>query len=144
MRVTLSMLGLLLAAGFASAQTPPADSPPAASNAAPQMNRLDRLAILLDLTPEQKTQVQQILQQQRQQMRAFFQQQTASGAKPNFQQMRTERQQLRQQTLTTLQTVLSADQYRKMQVLMTPQFRHHWRHHPGSSGSAASSSGAGQ
>ena len=69
MRVTLSMLGLLLAAGFASAQTPPADSPPAASNGAPQMNRLDRMAILLDLTPQQKLQVQQVLDEERQQAR---------------------------------------------------------------------------
>jgi len=136
MRVTLSMLGLLLAAGFASAQTPPATSNP------PQhLNRIDRMAILLDLTPEQKTQVQQALQQQRQQMQAFFQQQKASGAQPNFQAMRAERQQLRQQTLATLQTLLSADQFNKLQVLMTPQFHRGWRHHgPGSGASSSSSS----
>ncbi|HEY2592155.1 MAG TPA: hypothetical protein VGI35_11250 [Steroidobacteraceae bacterium] len=107
MRVTLSMLGLLLASGFASAQTPPAESPPAASNAAPQMNRLDRMAILLDLTPQQKLQVQQVLEEQRQQMQAYWQQQKASGAKPNFQQVRAERQQLRQQTLAQLQQLLN-------------------------------------
>lgn len=130
MRMTLSMLGLLLAAGFASAQTPPVDSPPAASNPTQRLNRLDRIAILLDLTPEQKTQVQQAFEQQRQQMRAFWQQQQASGAKPDFQQMRAERQQLRQQTLATLQTLLSASQYNKLQVLMTPPLRRHWRHQP--------------
>ena len=145
MRVTLSMLGLLLAAGFASAQTPSAESPPAASNPAPRLSRLDRMAILLDLTPQQKLQVQQILDEQRQQMKAFWEQQKASGAKPDFQQMRTERQQLRQQTLAQLQQLLSADQYKKLQVLMTPPFRHRWRHGPRSgAGSASSSSSAAQ
>ena len=143
MRVTLSMLGLLLAAGFASAQTPPADSPPAASNGTPQLSRLDRLGILLDLTPQQKLQVQQVLDEERQQMRAFWQQQKSSGAKPNFQQMRTERQQLREQTLAQLQQLLNPNQYSKLQVLMTPRFRRHWRHGP-AGGSASSSSGAGQ
>jgi len=137
------MLGLLLAAGFASAQTPPADSPPAASNGAPQMNRLDRMAILLDLTPQQKLQVQQVLDEERQQMRGFWQQQKSSGAKPNFRQMRTERQQLRQQTLGQLQQLLNPNQYSKLQVLMTPQFRHHRRHGPPAS-SESSSSSAGQ
>ncbi len=127
MRITLSMLGLLLAAGFASAQTPPADSPPTASDSAPQMSRLDRMAILLDLTPQQKLQVQQVLDEERQQMRAFWQQQKSSGAKPTFQQMRAERQQLRQQTLAQLQQLLNPNQYTKLQVLMRPQFRHRWQ-----------------
>lgn len=132
MRVTLSMLGLLLAAGMASAQTPPANSAPPANTSAPHLNRLDRMAILLDLTPEQKTQVQQVLQQQREQMQAFWQQQKASGTQPDFQQMRAERQQLRQQTLATLQTILSADQFKKLQVLMTPPLHRGWRHRPAS------------
>jgi len=140
MRVTLSMLGLLLASGFASAQTPPADSPPAASNTAPQMNRLDRLGVLLDLSPQQKLQVQQVLQEQRQQMQAFWQQQKSSGAKPDFQQLRAERQQLRQQTLAQLQQLLNPNQYSKLQVLMAPQSRHGWRHGPRGAGSASSSS----
>lgn len=146
MRVTtLSMLGLLLAAGLASAQTPPADSTPAASNPAAPMNRLDRMAILLDLTPQQKLEFQQVFQEQRQQMQAFWQQQKASGVKPNFQQLRAERQQLRQQTIAQLDQLLTTDSQRaKLQVLMTPQFRHHWRHRPGSAGSGSSSSSAAQ
>jgi Spy/CpxP family protein refolding chaperone len=143
MRLTLSMLGLLLAAGVASAQTPPADSPPPASSSGQQMSRIDRLAILLDLTDTQKLQVQQVLDQQRQQMRAFWQQQSSSGQKPDFEQMRTERRQLRQQTLAKLQTLLSAEQYQKLQVLMTPPNGRRWRHGapPASSGSSSSSAG---
>ena len=144
MRVTLSMLGLLLAGGLASAQTPPADSPPAADNPAQHMSRIDRMAILLDLTPEQKSQVQQVLDQQRQQMRAFWQQQTASGAKPDFQQLRAERQQLRQQTLTQLQQLLRPEQYTKLQVLMAPPLRRGWRHGPAPSSPANPSNGAPQ
>ena len=139
MRVTLSMLGLLLASGFASAQTPPA-----ASNAAPHMNRLDRMAILLDLTPGQKQALQVALQQGRQEMRSYWESQKASGAKPNFQQMRQERQQLQQQVVTTMESQgLSETQIQKLQILMTPQGRH-WRHRGGAGSSASSSSSAGQ
>jgi TolA-binding protein len=144
MRVILSMLGLLLAAGFASAQTPPAESPPAASNGAQQMNRLDRMAILLDLTPGQKQSLEAALQQQRQEMRTFWESQKVSGAKPNFQVMRQERQQLQQQLLSTMQNQgLSEGQLQKLQILMTPSHRH-WRHRPGSGSSASSSNSAGQ
>src|SRR5579875_1713089 len=144
MRLTVSMLGLLLAAGLASAQTPPAASPPPASTSGEHMSRLDRLAILLDLTDTQKLQVQQVLDEQRQQMRAFWQQQSSSGTKPNFQQLRAERQQLRQQTLAKLQPLLSAQQYQKLEVLMSSP--HGWRGHrgPPADGSSASSSSAGQ
>jgi hypothetical protein len=139
------MLGLLLASGFASAQTPPADSPPAASNAAPQMNRLDRMAILLDLTPGQKQALQAALQQGRQEMRSYWESQKASGAKPNFQQMRQERQQLQQQVVTTMESQgLSETQIQKLEILMTPQSRHGWRHGPRAAGSGSSSSSAGQ
>ena len=142
MRATLSMLGLLLAAGLASAQTPPADSPPTTSSSTQHLNRLDRIAILLDLSAEQKTQVEQVLQQQRQQMQALWQQQKASGTQPNFQQLRAERQQLRQQTLASLQTILSAEQLNKFEILQTSQHHRGWRHRPGSASSGSSSSSA--
>ncbi len=144
MRLTLSMLGLLLAVGVASAQTPTANSPSSASGSGQQMSRIDRLAILLDLTDTQKLQVQQVLDEQRQQMQAFWQQQKSSGAQPNFQQLRAERQQLRQQTLAKLQSLLSAEQYQKLEVLTTPPHGHRWHHRAPPAGSGSSSSSAGQ
>lgn len=137
MRLPVSMLGLLLAAGVAAAQT---TSP---SSSTQHLNRLDRMAVLLDLTDTQKLQVQQILETQRQQMKAFWQQQSSSGAKPNFQQLRTERQQLQQQTLAELQKILSPEQVQKFQVLTSfhgPRWHHHGQHGATSSSSTSSSS----
>lgn len=153
MRLPLSIVGALLAAGgaagLATAQTSPSTpaNPPATTNARPHLSRIDRLAILLDLTDTQKLQVQQVLDEERQQMRAQWQQQRSSGAKPDFQQMRAAMRQQRQQTLAKLQALLSADQFRKFQVLMAPPRGHRWHHGPhgapGSSSGADSSSSSG-
>jgi Spy/CpxP family protein refolding chaperone len=145
MRLPLTMLGALLATGIAVAQTTPPDAPPPPPEAGQPLTRIDRLAILLDLTDSQRQQVQQILEQQRQQMKAYWQQQQSSGTKPDFQQLRAQREQLRQQTLAQLQPLLSADQYKKLEVLMTPPAfgrRHH--HGPPPGGSSESSSSAGE
>ncbi|MGH8259947.1 MAG: hypothetical protein ACREUG_09675 [Steroidobacteraceae bacterium] len=134
MRLPLSIAGALIAAsavtGAAIAQTSPSNAPPVQSQGGQHLSRLDRLAILLDLTDTQKLQVQQVLQEQRQQMRTQWQQLKSSGTKPDFRQMRAAHQQLRQQTLAKLQTLLSADQYRKFQVLMTMGRRGRWHRGP--------------
>jgi Spy/CpxP family protein refolding chaperone len=153
MRLPLAIVGALLAAGgaagLATAQTSPSTptDPPAANGAGHHLSRIDRLAILLDLTDTQKLQVQQVLDEERQQMRAQWQQQRASGAKPDFRQLRAAMHQQRQQTLAKLQALLSADQFRKFQVLMTPRRGHRWHHRlhgaPGSASGAGSSSSSG-
>ncbi len=103
--------GLLLVAGAAIAQPPP---PPEAGPA----HRLERMAILLDLSDAQKQQLQQVLQQQRTRMRTLHAQALASGQKPSFEQMRTTREQMRQDLLGQAQSFLSADQLKKLQVLL--------------------------
>jgi hypothetical protein len=128
---------LALAAGAVLAQTP------AASTAGPA-SRIDKLATLLDLTDSQKTQVQTILQEQhtqmrelRSQMKAQWQAAEAAGTKPDFTQMRTEFQQLHQDTLTKLSTVLSATQLTKFKTLES-MMRHHGFGHRGFGGGGPS------
>ena len=80
--------------------------------------RMDHLAILLDLTDEQKAQVQTILEEQHAKMKAQHEAAQASGQKPTFDQMKAAHDQLRQDTLTKLTPVLTPAQLKKFQVLM--------------------------
>jgi len=80
--------------------------------------RMDHLAILLDLTDEQKAQVQAILDEQHAKMKAQRDAMQASGQKPTFDQMKAAHDQLRQDTLTKLTPVLTPAQLKKFQVLM--------------------------
>jgi Spy/CpxP family protein refolding chaperone len=79
---------------------------------------MDHLATLLDLTDEQKAQVQTILDEQHAKMKAQRDAAQASGQKPTFEQMKAEHEQLRQETLAKLTPVLSPAQLKKFQVLM--------------------------
>jgi hypothetical protein len=133
MKATLVALALLCA-GAAFAQSPPA---PNAEHGAKMM---DNLAILLDLTPAQKTQVQAILQEEHAKAKAAFEQAHASGSKPDFAQMKALHQQLQQETVQKLTPVLSEAQLQKFQVL--EQMHHAHFHHgppPAEAGSAPQS-----
>lgn len=79
---------------------------------------MEHLATLLDLTDQQKAQVQTILDAQRAKMKAQREAAQASGQKPTFEQMKAEHEQLRQDTLAKLTPVLSPAQLKKFQVLM--------------------------
>lgn len=109
-----SALVLLCAMGVAFAQAPSA--PPSGPPNAQQ--RLDRLAILLDLTDAQKAQVKTILDAQHAKMRAQLEAARASGTRPTFEQMQADRQQLKADTLQQLSSVLNAAQLKKFEVLM--------------------------
>ena len=80
--------------------------------------RMDHLAILLDLTDEQKAQVQAILDEQHAKMKAQRDAMQASGQKPTFEQMKAAHDQLRQDTVAKLTPVLTPAQLKKFQVLM--------------------------
>jgi hypothetical protein len=121
MRVSLPALGLILITAIAAAQTAPSAGPGRGLAA-----RMDRLAILLDLTDSQKAQVQQVLEEEHAKSRALFQQQSATGVKPTPDQWRANRAQLQQETLTRVHALLSDDQFKKFQVLNQPQGGRHW------------------
>jgi Spy/CpxP family protein refolding chaperone len=120
MKITLAAV-LVLWMGAAIAQAP--DSPggggpgPGFRHESPAQ-RMDNLATLLDLTDEQKAQVQTILEEQHAKMKAQRDAMQASGQKPTFEQMKAAHEQLQQETLAKLTPVLSPAQLKKFQVLM--------------------------
>jgi Spy/CpxP family protein refolding chaperone len=134
MKATVLALALVCAGAAFAQSTPPA--PTAAQQAARQAEHMTNLATLLDLTDQQKAQVQTILEAQHAQMKAAFEQAKASGTKPDWQQMKALHEQMEQQTLQKLSPVLSATQLKKFQVLQT-MHRPHFHHGPKSDGSAA-------
>jgi hypothetical protein len=109
--------------GVALAQTP---------GAAGRASHMENLAVLLDLTDTQKGQVQTILQGEHAQVKALFEQAKAAGGKPDFQAMHTAHQQIAQDTLTKLSTVLSPVQVKKFQALQ--QMHHGFGHRGGPGG----------
>ena len=113
----------VLWAGAAFAQAP------AATSAGPAAH-MQNLAILLDLTPAQTASVQAIFQDQHQQMKQAFEAAKASGAKPDWQQMRALHQQFEQDTITKLTPVLNATQMKKFQALMALRPPRHFHHGP--------------
>ena len=133
MKATLAALALLFA-GAAFAQTPPAPNPQH------EAKMMDNLAVLLDLTPAQKTQVQAILQAEHAKAKAAFEQAHASGTKPDMTQMKALHQQLQQETVQQLTPVLSEAQLQKFQVLEQMHHAHFHHGHPGGPPPAAASS----
>lgn len=102
-------------------------------------SHVDKLAVLLDLTATQKGQVQTILEAEHAQMKTLFEQAKAAagGGKPDFQAMHAAHQQIAQDTLTKLSTVLNATQLTKYQTL---QQMHHGFGHRGGPGGAPGAS----
>jgi Spy/CpxP family protein refolding chaperone len=101
---------LVLGGSVAVAQTASAQPPGPGQH-------LDKMATLLDLTETQKQLLQQIFEEQHAQMKALMQQAQASGEKPTREQMRTTHEQMQQQLLSKVQGILSADQFKKFQIL---------------------------
>lgn len=91
---------------------------------------LDRMAILLDLSADQKTQVQQIFQEQHDKMKAVHDQAQSSGTKPSREERQKFHEEMKQDINTRLQAVLSADQMKKFDALM--DHGPHGRHGPAS------------
>ena len=106
--------------GVALAQAP--DAPPGGpGRGGPRESaaeRMDHLATLLDLTADQKTQVQAVLDAERAKMKAAHDQAESSGTKPTFEQMKAAHEQMQADTLAGLKPILTADQLKKFQVLM--------------------------
>ena len=132
MRATVLVLALLGASPLL-AQSPP----PAAAHGA---RHLDNLATLLDLTDAQKAQLQTILQEQHAKMRASMGPASASGSKPDWQQMKALHEQIQQETVQKLTPVLSAEQLKKFQIIAAEMHGHF--HHPGMGGQHGAPDGA--
>jgi len=115
MKSTLLAALALCAVGVALAQPP--NPPTPQQRAAWEAKRMDRLALLLDLNAEQKSQVQTILDTERGKMQAALAQFKASGTPPTRDQMKATRQQLKTETETALSGVISPLQLQKFEAL---------------------------
>lgn len=94
----------LAAAGVLAATQPPSNESSVGKE------RMDRLAILLDLNDGQKADVQKVLTEQMQERRTARQQAKDSGTRPT-------REEMRQATLDKLRPILTEQQLTKFQVL---------------------------
>jgi Spy/CpxP family protein refolding chaperone len=99
-------------------EAPPGGGPGPGGHRESAAERMDHLATLLDLTADQKTQVQAVLDEQHAKMKAARDQAESSGTKPSFEQMKAAHEQMQQDTLAKLKPILTADQLKKFQVLM--------------------------
>ena len=119
MKVSLFAVAALWV-GTALAQPPdaPPGGPGPGGHHESAAERLDHLATLLDLTADQKTQVQAVLEEEHARMKAAHEQAESSGTKPTFEQMKAAHEQMQQDTLAKLKPILTADQLKKFQVLM--------------------------
>jgi Spy/CpxP family protein refolding chaperone len=118
LKYLVAVLGL--AAAAVSAQPP---GPPGGPHGGPGFGArfdIDQLAVLLDLDAYQKGEVQRVLTEQRDAMRAERKQHQASGERPSFDEMRAQREQNQQALLGKLATVLSDSQMAKFKILMEP------------------------
>lgn len=108
---TTSIAALCMTAAVAFAQDAPSTSPPNESE------RMERMAVLLDLDAGQKVAVQKILAEQRQEMQAQRKQAKESGQRPDREQMKEKIDAQRAATLEKLRPVLSDVQLKKFEAL---------------------------
>jgi hypothetical protein len=101
----------LLGATAASAQPP---GPPRHFGIA---GDIDKLAVLLDLDAYQKDQVQRILNEQREQLRAQREANEQASTRLSFEEVRAARDQAYDGTITKLQSVLTELQITKFKLL---------------------------
>lgn len=125
-RHSVVLVAVLCAAGTAFAQAPPASGAPSADwqakhqqwqqkwqqdRAEMAQRRMDRLAVLLDMTPAQKQQVQAVLAAERARMREAMKQAMEA------------RRAAHTETVTKLGQVLSPAQMKKLELLMPERHR---------------------
>lgn len=120
-KVTLLALAWLASGVAFAADTTTATTPPARVAPGPDM---DRLALLLDLDAYQKTEVEKLLKEQHEQMRADFDAARASGTRPSRDEMKAKREHSKQELNTKLSSVLNETQLKKFAAL-----REHGRGH---------------
>lgn len=112
MKPVTTLLALAwLTSGVALAQTP------STSTAGPDSERMDRMALLLDLDAYQKTEVEKILKSHHEKMRAQREAARASGTRPTREEMAAKREESQQELRTQLSGVLNETQLKKFEAL---------------------------
>ena len=113
MKTPVTLLALAwLTSSVAMAQTPATSAP------GPEGNRMDRMALLLDLDAYQKTEVEKILKAHHEKMRSEFEAARASGAtRPTREEMEAKHEASQQELRTQLSGVLNETQLKKFEAL---------------------------
>lgn len=103
---------------------------------------MDRMALLLDLNDYQKTEVEKILKEHHEQVRAAHQAARASGTRPSREEMKAQREQSKQELQTKLGGVLTPEQLKKFDALREHGRGpgRHFKHGPGGDEAASSDS----
>jgi hypothetical protein len=121
MKTKITLLALAwLASGVALAESPgPARHGP----------DMDRMALLLDLDSYQKTEVEKVLKEQHEQMRALRETTRASGERPSREDMKAKHEQSKQELQTKLSGILNETQLKKFEALHDHHGAGPGRHH---------------
>lgn len=142
MKTKVTLLALAwLASGVAFA----ADAPSTAPKPGMRGPDMDRMALLLDLDTYQKTEVEKILKEQHEQMRTSFESAKASGTRPSREEMKTLREQSKQELHTKLSGVLNETQLKKFDALHERgpgPGRHFGKRGPGDKDASATAEGS--
>lgn len=118
MKTQVTLLALAwLTSGVALAQPP---------DAATASERMDRMALLLDLDAYQKTEMEKLLTAHHEKMRAEHEALRASGTRPSREEMQAKREQSQLELRTQLSGILNETQLQKFEAL-----REGRRHGPG-------------
>ncbi len=125
-KIFIAALGL---AAITALAQPPAGGPNGAGGPGgfgaphprgPSAGNIERLTVLLDLDPYQKQEVERVMKEQREAMQAERKAHEATGERPTFAEVQSQREQAREDTLAKLQNVLSELQITKLKLLMEP------------------------
>jgi hypothetical protein len=110
-QVTTLLALAWLTSSVALAQTP------TTSAEGPGTERMDRMALLLDLDAYQKTEVEKILKAHHEKKRGEFETARASGTRPTREEMQAKREESQQELRTQLSGVLNETQLKKFEAL---------------------------
>jgi hypothetical protein len=112
MKPVTTLLALAwLTSSVALAQTP------GTAAAGQETERMDRMALLLDLDAYQKTEVEKILKEHHEKMRSEFEAARSSGTRPAREEMEAKREASQQELHTKLSGVLNETQLKKFDAL---------------------------
>ena len=95
----------------------------------PPFMDIDKLAVLLDLNDSQKSEVDRVLTEQRDAVKAKRDEVQSSGDRPSYEEMQAHHQQMVDDMVAKLQNTLSPKQIEKFKILMEPPPMHGGPHH---------------
>jgi hypothetical protein len=110
-QVTTLLALAWLTSSVALAQTP------ATAAAGPDAQRMDRMALLLDLDAYQKTEMEKILKAHHEKMRSEREAARASDTRPTREEMQAKREQSQLELRTQLSRILNETQLKKFEAL---------------------------